>query len=255
LYEHRRVRFALKGLTAMGQLVAQDTVPAWALDDLNAINALFQGRPAEELLSWAAARFGQQLVLTCSFGGASGMVLLDMLARIGCATPVIFLDTDLLFPETYTLVEAVERRYGIAIERRRPALTLEQQALQEGPRLYARDPDRCCAIRKVQPLAEALKPYDAWVSGIRRDQSASRVSTELAQWNARHGLVKLSPLALWTERDVWRYIHANDVPYNPLLDRGYPSLGCAPCTRAASAADPRAGRWAGFAKVECGIHL
>jgi phosphoadenosine phosphosulfate reductase len=181
------------------------------------------------------------------------MVLLDMVARLKRATPVIFLDTDLLFPETYALVEAAARRYNVAIERRHPALTLDEQARQHGPRLYDRDPDRCCAIRKVAPLAEVLRPYDAWISGIRRDQSATRAATELVQWNARHGLLKLNPLAFWTEREVWSYIFAHEVPYNPLLDHGYPSIGCTPCTRPAGEA--RAGRWAGRAKTECGIHL
>ena len=229
--------------------------PGWSADSLTEINARLRDRTAEEVLDWATASFGRQIALTCSFGGPSGMVLLDMLARLGRGTPAIFLDTDLLFPETYALVETVRRRYGIAIERRQPALTLEQQAQQEGPRLFARDPDRCCAIRKVAPLAEALKPYEAWISGIRRDQSAARASVDLVQWSARHGLLKINPLAFWTERDVWRYIHAHDVPYNTLLDRGYPSIGCVPCTRPADADDPRAGRWTGFSKVECGIHI
>jgi phosphoadenosine phosphosulfate reductase len=231
-------------------------VPEWDADVMAGINASFRNRSAEDLLDWATARFGQQIVLTCSFGGPSGMVLLDMVAQIGCGTPVIFLDTDLLFPETYALAEAAARRYGVAIERRRPALTPAEQEIQEGPRLFQRDPDRCCGIRKVAPLAEALRPYRAWISGIRRDQSSTRAGTELVQWNTRHNLLKISPLAYWSERDVWRYIHANQVPYNPLLDQGYSSIGCGPCTRKAGAGeDLRAGRWAGFAKTECGIHV
>ena len=235
-----------------------DTSSASALEtaELTDINASFRNRSAEDLLDWATARFGQQIVLTCSFGGASGMVLLDMVARVGCGTPVMFLDTDLLFPETYALAEAAARRYGVAIERRRPALTLAEQEIQEGARLYERDPDRCCGIRKVKPLADALRPYRAWISGIRRDQSSTRAGTELVQWSARHNLLKVNPLAYWTERDVWRYVHANQVPYNPLLDQGYASIGCGPCTRKAGAGeDLRAGRWAGFAKTECGIHI
>lgn len=229
--------------------------PAWTAAELRRINQEFRDRPAEALLDWATDIFGDRIALTCSFGGASGMVLLDMVARLGRGTPVIFLDTDLLFPETYALAEAAARRYGITITRQRPALTLEQQERQEGPRLYARDPDRCCAIRKVAPLAEALRPYQAWISGIRRDQSQTRAAIDLVQWSTRYHLLKINPLAFWSERDVWAYIYAHDVPYNPLLDRGYPSLGCVPCTRPASAADPRAGRWIGFAKTECGIHL
>src|SRR4029079_5161934 len=155
---------------------------AWNADELASINTSFRERSAEELLEWAAARFGQQIVLTCSFGGISGMVLLDMVARIGCGTPVVFLDTDLLFPETYALAEAAARRYGVKIQHHRPVLTLAEQEIQEGAKLYERDPDRCCGIRKVKTLADALRPYRAWISGIRRDQSSTRAGTELVQW-------------------------------------------------------------------------
>ncbi len=234
--------------------VNPDRSTPWSAAELAELNARFRDRPPEELLAWAAGRFGEQTVLTCSFGGASGMVLLDLIARQRLPITILFLDTDLLFPETYHLAAEVERRYGLTVRRQRPALSLEEQARQHGPELYARDPDRCCAIRKVAPLAEALRPYRAWVSGIRREQTVQRAATELVAWNARHGLLKLSPLAAWSEREVWAYLHAHNVPYNSLLDRGYPSLGCAPCTRPASPDDPRAGRWSGFAKTECGIH-
>jgi phosphoadenosine phosphosulfate reductase len=240
----------------MGSLATDSTLmPTETAAEVRWINEAFRAQPPAALLDWATAEFGDTIVLTCSFGGPSGMVLLDMVARLGRGTPVIFLDTDLLFPETYALAEAAAKRYGITIERRHPALSLDEQARQAGPRLYERDPDRCCGIRKVAPLAEALRPYQAWISGIRRDQSSTRGGTELAQWSARYDLLKLNPLAFWSERDVWAYIAANNVPYNPLLDHGYPSLGCVPCTRTASAANSRGGRWAGFAKIECGIHL
>jgi phosphoadenosine phosphosulfate reductase len=227
----------------------------WNDEELTDLNTLFEDRSPEALLEWADETFGDKVVLTCSFGGASGMVLLDMVTRLHCAAPIVFLDTDLLFPETYALVEQAEQHYGIAIERRHPTLTLAEQELQEGPELYAHDPDRCCGIRKVKPLAEALSPYDAWISGIRRDQSSTRAQTPLVQWNQKHQVLKLSPLATWTERQVWRYIHANNVPYNVLLDQGYPSIGCTPCTQPANGTASRAGRWAGFAKTECGLHL
>lgn len=236
--------------------VADDvTVLHWTETDLARFNDLFRARSTEDLLDWASANFGQKIVLTCSFGGPSGMVLLDMVARLGHGTPVVFLDTDLLFPETYELAAAAARRYGVTIERRHPALSLSQQAQQEGDRLYERNPDRCCAIRKVAPLAEALRPYDAWISGIRRDQANTRAHTALFQWSTRHSMLKINPLAFWSEQDVWDYIHAYNVPYNPLLNQGYPTLGCTPCTRPTSADDPRAGRWVGFTKTECGIHL
>lgn len=227
----------------------------WAEHELHALNTRFHTQPAEALLDWASETFGQRVVLTCSFGGASGMVLLDMVARRAHSTPVIFLDTGLLFPETYALAQEAARHYGIDIAVQHPTVTLDAQNRAHGPRLYAHDPDRCCAIRKVAPLAEALRPYGAWISGIRRDQSSTRAATEPVEWSAKHNLLKISPLAFWSERDVWRYIHANHVPYNSLLDRGYPSLGCVPCTSQAGVDDPRAGRWAGTGKVECGIHL
>lgn len=238
----------------MLQIEAPPAQP-WSASEIARLNARFSARPAEALLEWAAETFGQEIVLTCSFGGAAGMVLLDMVARLGRDTPVLFLDTGLLFPQTYALAEQAARRYGVTIERRQPQISLEEQARREGPDLFARDPDRCCGMRKVAPLAEALRPYRAWISGIRREQTAARAGAALVEWSSRHGLLKLNPLAAWSEQQLWAYIHTHDVPYNPLLDQGYPSLGCAPCTRPASAADPRGGRWAGFNKTECGIHL
>ena len=239
----------------MSMATAEQAASDWAERDLHALNVHFRNQRAEALLDWASTTFGERVVLTCSFGGASGMVLLDMVARRARSTPVIFLDTGLLFPETYALANEAARHYGIDIAVQHPALTLEAQNRAHGSRLYAHDPDRCCGIRKVVPLADALRPYEGWISGIRRDQSSTRAATEPVQWSAKHNLLKISPLAFWSERDVWRYIHANHVPYNTLLDRGYPSLGCVPCTAQAGADDPRAGRWAGTGKVECGIHL
>lgn len=227
----------------------------WPATTIQDMNARFQGASPQDVLDWATAKFGSDVVLTCSFGGASGMVLLDMVVRLGRRTPIVFLDTNLLFPETYALAERTARHYGIEIAFHQPALTLEEQDRSLGPQLYSRDPDRCCGVRKVAPLAEALKPFDAWISGIRRDQSSTRAATEFVQWSAKHQLLKISPLAWWSERDVWRYIHAHNVPYNTLLDQGYPSLGCAPCTTPANGENSRAGRWAGTGKVECGIHL
>jgi phosphoadenosine phosphosulfate reductase len=226
----------------------------WSSEELERLNEHFQNQPPEALLTWATQTFHPRLALTCSFSGPSGMVLLDMVVRSGLDMTVIFLDTDLLFPETYELAALAEQRYGIPIQRRRPALSLEEQDRQEGPHLYARDPDRCCHLRKVTPLAETLRDYDAWISGIRRDQSNTRATVHLLEWNTRHNLVKINPLAFWSDRQVWTYIHTHRVPYNPLLDQGYPSIGCIPCTRPASADDPRAGRWVGFAKTECGLH-
>lgn len=239
----------------MGPSTEVEGGPPWTGAELAELNRRFAGQPAEALLDWATGRYRQEIVLTCSFGGPSGMVLLDMIARLDRGTPVVFLDTDLLFAETYALVEQVRRRYGVEVRRRQPAITLGEQERLEGPQLFRRDPDRCCAIRKVAPLAEALRPYQAWISGIRRDQAPTRAEAGLVEWSDRHQLLKLNPLVHWSERDVWRYIYRHSVPYNPLHDRGYPSLGCTPCTNPAGAESPRSGRWSGFSKTECGIHL
>lgn len=218
-------------------------------------NVRFRAESPQALLAWASERWGARLALSCSFGGATGMVLLDMLMRIAPATPVLYIDTGLLFPETYTLLDQVRRHYGIEPQPVQPELTITQQAEAEGAALWERNPDRCCRLRKVQPLAAALEPFDAWISGLRRDVSATRANTPLIEWSTKHRLFKLNPLAFWAERDVWRYIHAHNVPYNPLLDQGYRSLGCTSCTRLPINADPRSGRWVGFEKSECGLHI
>lgn len=223
--------------------------------DLERLSCSLEQTSAAAITAWAATTYAPKLALTCSFGGASGMVLLDLLLRVDREVPVLVLDTDVLFAETYQLVDTIERHYGIAVQRIRPTLSLEQQALTYGDELYAHDPDRCCGLRKVEPLARALKPYDAWLTALRRDQSPTRAATPIASWNAKHGLVKICPLATWTERDIWRYINEHQVPYNPLLDQGYTSLGCHTCTRHPVNGDPRSGRWAGFAKTECGLHV
>ena len=224
-------------------------------DELADWNARFQAATPQELLEWASEQWGEQMALTCSFGGPTGMVLLDMVSAVAPATPVLFLDTGLLFPETYRLVAEVQARYGIAPQAVQPARTVAQQAAVEGPALWERDPDRCCGLRKVRPLGEALAPFDAWIAGIRRDGGTSRANTKLIEWSTKYNLVKLNPLAFWSERDVWRYIHRHQVPYNRLLDQGYRSLGCHTCTRLPTDDDPRSGRCAGFAKTECGLHL
>ncbi|MCL8208216.1 MAG: phosphoadenylyl-sulfate reductase [Actinomycetia bacterium] len=207
-----------------------------------------------ELLRWAWETWGDGLTLASSFG-LEDVALIDMAARVFQPVDVFCLDTDLLFPETYRLMETLVQRYPIRLRRVRPRLTLEEQAAQEGPELWRRDPDRCCGLRKVEPLGRALAGYAAWVTGIRREQAPTRAHAEPLEWDARHNLVKLNPLAYWTTDAVWAYVRAEAVPYNPLHDRGYPSIGCWPCTRAvAPGEDPRAGRWSGFDKTECGIH-
>lgn len=213
------------------------------------------GRPPQDVLRWALETFGPDgIALACSFG-AEDVVLVDMASRIRPGVRVFYLDTDLLFPETYETRDRVAARYDVRLERVRPALSLAEQAGRHGDALWARDPDTCCRVRKVEPLRGVLAGLEAWVTGIRREQSPTRASAAEVEWDHRFGLVKVNPLARWTWDEVWGYIRAHDVPYNPLHDRGYPSIGCMPCTRPVRPGeDPRAGRWPGFAKTECGLH-
>jgi phosphoadenosine phosphosulfate reductase len=178
-----------------------------------------------------------------------------MVSELALDIPVIELDTQLFFKETYETRDALVERYGLELIRPE-VITVAEQHRHEGPNLWERDPDRCCHIRKVEPLEQALAPYAAWVSGIRRDQSPSRASTPKVQWSQRYGVWKVHPLADWDEKRVWAYIQVNEIPYNPLHEVGYRSIGCIPCTRPiAPDEEERAGRWAGSDKLECGIHL
>lgn len=215
----------------------------------------FEDASPQEILTWALATFAGRIALSCSFGGPTGLVALDMALAIEPALPVFYVDTSLLFPETYALVAAVERRYGIRVEALRSALTLNGQRDVHGDALWKRDPDRCCEIRKVEPQRAFLANYDAWISGIRRDQTVARREARIVHRDERFGVVKINPFARWDERMVWTYVRAHDLPYNALHDRSYPSIGCTHCTRAVRDNEPaRAGRWAAFAKVECGLH-
>ena len=215
----------------------------------------FEAMSAEELVRWAGERFGSNLALTVSFGGVGGMVLLDLVQKYAPAAPVLVIDTGVLFDETYKLIEEVEQRYHIQIQRLHPKRTLEQQAEAFGDKLWERDPTSCCNMRKVEPLAEALKPFRAWTTALRRDQSTTRANTPMVAWNKKHQVVKISPLANWTEAQTWEYVYANVLPYNQLLSEGYTSIGCHTCTRKPTNDDARSGRWAGFNKTECGLHL
>lgn len=219
------------------------------------LNARLEGQNPQDILAWTFAAFGEKVTLACSFGGVSGMALLDMSVKLNPAVRVFYLDTDVLFPETYELEKRTAERYGIQPIAFRPLITLQEQAQKHGDALWSSDPDACCAIRKVEPNKRALEGMDAWISGLRRDQSETRSTVRPLDWDNKFGLVKVSPLASWKDKDVWRYIMANDVPYNPLHDRGFPSIGCTHCTRAVKGGeDPRAGRWAGTDKDECGLH-
>jgi phosphoadenosine phosphosulfate reductase len=210
---------------------------------------------AEALVTETLARHPGRVALACSFGGPSGMALLDLGLRIDPTLPVYYIDTGLLFPETYALVERTARRYGIAPVALRTELSLEAQAEGFGERLWESDPDLCCSLRKVAPHRAFLEGYDAWFTAIRRAQSSTRSDIEAVALDGER-LLKVSPLFDWSDEDVWAYLNEHDVPVNPLLADGYPSLGCIPCTsRPAAGGDPRSGRWAGFGKTECGLHL
>ncbi len=214
-----------------------------------------EGCPPEEVLAEAAARFGPRIAFATGFG-PEGCVLLDVIARHRLPVEVLTLDTGLLFPETRSLWRRLEERYGLTIRGVRPRLGVAEQAARHGPRLWEREPDRCCWMRKVEPLAEALAGLDAWVTAIRREQTTERGDARILERDGRFGLVKVNPLAGWTHTQVWDYVRENDVPVNALHAHGYPSIGCWPCTTPVHAGeDPRAGRWRHREKTECGLHL
>jgi phosphoadenosine phosphosulfate reductase len=223
-------------------------------EDLKVISDEFETAPPEVLLRWAIEEFGPDVALATGFG-AEGCVLVAMLSGINPATRIFYLDTDLLFPETYILRDRLEARYGVRFERRATRLSLNAQAAEYGERLWEREPDLCCRLRKVEPLREMLSGLRAWVTAIRRDQSPGRAGIGLVEQDEKFGLIKINPLAAWSTRDVWNYIAEYDVPYNPLHDQGYPSIGCVPCTTPVQIGEmPRAGRWRGLDKSECGLH-
>jgi phosphoadenosine phosphosulfate reductase len=227
--------------------------------DLQAISNEFETASPEAVLRWAIEEFSPDVALATGFG-AEGCVLVAMLSAIrplkrGHRTRIFYLDTDLLFPETYALRDQLEARYGVQFERRATGLSVSDQAARYGERLWERDPDLCCRLRKVEPLREMLKGLRAWVTAIRRDQSPTRASAGLVERDENFGLIKINPLAAWSEHDVWNYIARHDVPYNTLHDQGYPSTGCIPCTTPVQLGETlRAGRWRGTGKSECGIH-
>jgi phosphoadenosine phosphosulfate reductase len=222
--------------------------------DWKIICSEFEGASPEAVLRWAIEEFSPDVALATGFG-AEGCVLVAILSAISPGVRIFYLDTDLLFPETYALRDQLEARYGVQFERRATTLSVSDQAAQYGERLWEREPDLCCRLRKVEPLREMLKGMRAWVTAIRRDQSPVRAGTGLVEWDESFGLVKINPLAAWSARDVWNYIAKHDVPYNPLHDQGYPSIGCMPCTTPVQIGEvPRSGRWRGTSKSECGIH-
>jgi phosphoadenosine phosphosulfate reductase len=209
---------------------------------------------ARSVLQWAYDTY-DSLVYACSFG-AEGIVLIDMIADIKKDAEIVFLDTGLHFAETYELIEKVKRRYPeLRIHMKKPELTVREQAEEHGEALWLRHPDQCCYIRKIKPLEEALSGAEAWISGLRREQSPSRAATNFVNKDDRFASVKVCPLIHWSWDDVWNYIRTRGLDYNELHDEGYPSIGCVPCTTAVEeGGDSRDGRWQGIGKTECGLH-
>jgi phosphoadenosine phosphosulfate reductase len=208
--------------------------------------------PAEKIVGWALETFGERFCVTSSFADA---LLVHVVSQVAPGIEVIFLDTGLHFAETLRVRDTVQTTMPVVVKSIKPRLSVGQQDGQFGPRLFAREPDECCAIRKVEPLERALEPYDAWAAGLRRDEGPSRANTPVVGFEASRGKVKVAPLAYWTQVEVDAYIEKYDVPVNPLIKQGYASVGCWPCTRrTAPGEDPRAGRWPMFDKTECGIH-
>lgn len=229
-------------------------------DQIRDLAAQFEGREPREILQWAADQFGPRVAISSAFG-PEGLVIIDIAQRkVTPPIPVFTIDTGFLFAETQELIRKVETEYGISIERLRPELSPEQLAQQHGPDLFRREPNKCCHLLKVLPLQRKLPSLDAMVTGLRRGQSDTRKDAKVLQLQQTpdgHRYLKINPLVGWTKEEVWWYIVSRQLHYNPLHDRGYPSVGCTPecCTRAvAPGEDERAGRWAGTQKKECGLH-
>jgi phosphoadenosine phosphosulfate reductase len=213
----------------------------------------FEHSSPEEVIRWAIETF-PNITFACSFG-AEDVVLVDMIQKISPTTDVFYLDTDFHFKETYETRDKMVEKYGMEFVKVSPKITPEEQALEFGEALWSVDPNKCCGIRKVEPLTRILSEYDAWITGIRRDQAPTRANSRKVEYDAKFGLIKFNPIASWTTDDVWNYIRSNDVIYNPLHDQNYPSIGCEYCTRQVMPGeDARAGRWAGNEKTECGLH-
>jgi phosphoadenosine phosphosulfate reductase len=227
--------------------------------DVQDLNRRFDAEPTERILAWAWERFGPRAAIGTSFQGA-GLVMMHLALKSHLPFPVFTLDTGLLFSETVELKSRLEQFFGFPIEGLPPDLTVEQQEAAHGPELWKRDPDLCCTIRKVMPLQDKLSQLDCWITGLRREQSQTRKNIGILElYTLEAGdprdIVKLNPMANWSREAVWNYLREHRIPYNPLHDQGYRSIGCRPCTQKSGlGSDERAGRWTGFNKVECGIH-
>jgi phosphoadenosine phosphosulfate reductase len=225
------------------------------LADLQAASQRLETASPEEIIAWGDERYAPYLTMATAFG-PEGCVILSMLARIAPDTYVFNLETGYQFQETLDLRDRIAEKYGVEVDLLTPELSVsEYEALHGGP-LYRTNPNQCCFDRKIKTLQRASSVMHAWMSGIRRDQSSDRAQASVVGWDKKFGLVKISPLANWTKKDVWKRITEESIPYNPLHDQGFPSIGCWPCTKAVGAGetDERAGRWSGMKKTECGLH-
>jgi phosphoadenosine phosphosulfate reductase len=217
--------------------------------DIAAASRALEGASAVEILRWATGQLAPRLTFATGFG-AEGCVLIDLIAKHALPIDLFTLDTGVLFPETYALWKQLETRYGVTIRAVRPA----PADVSDG--LWTTEPDRCCELRKVTPLTRELASFSGWITAIRRDQTPERATAQIVETDRRFGLLKINPLVTWTHDDVWAHLYANDVPYNPLHEQGYPSIGCQPCTSAIVPGENlRAGRWRGAGKRECGLHV
>jgi phosphoadenosine phosphosulfate reductase len=229
--------------------------PHFSADEIAAACAFLEGRSPEAILRWAVEQFYPRLTMATAFG-PEGNCIIHMLADINPRVRIFNLETGYQFPETLEVRERIKQKYGIEVEYIRPEMTVAEYEDEHGGPLYTIRPDQCCLDRKILPLRRAVVGYEAWISAIRRDQTGDRAQASVVQWDAKFSLVKINPLLHWTKKDVWNFIAKHDVPYNPLHDRGYPSIGCWPCTAPVNdGEDERAGRWRGTGKKECGLHV
>jgi phosphoadenosine phosphosulfate reductase len=227
----------------------------WTSNEILRLNYKFEAEEPAEILRWIYEEFGSKAVMGTGFGPA-GIMLLDIITQNNLNFPVFYLDTDHLFEETYKLRDQLEDFFDLSFDRVCTSLSIEEQAIRYGDELWKKNPNECCYLRKVLPLKNYLSDKKAWITGIRRHQSNTRLNTKIIQWDPFNEVWKLNPLANWSSEELWNYINANKLPYNILHDNGYPSIGCEPCTNPVGSGEhERAGRWAGMNKTECGIHI
>jgi phosphoadenosine phosphosulfate reductase len=223
--------------------------------DLPAMTAEMEQWTPQQILQWAAETYGDRLTMATAFG-AEGCAIVAMLSEMANDVYLFNLETGYQFPETLETRRQLMDKYGVTVHLVAPTRSVTAMEREHGGPIYASNPDLCCHIRKVTPLRETLQRFDAWITAIRREQSPTRAHAPILSWDEKFGLIKINPLARWSKLDLWNYIDKNEVPYNPLHNQGFPSIGCWPCTRAvANGADEREGRWAGTAKTECGLHI